>query len=66
MALIRKLVDGERFSSTNKENVRCAACKRDAEYQKVGVMQGQMDVCHKHTWLPVWQVVGMKHTVIKK
>ena len=32
MATIRKLVKGETFSTTNKEPVKCAACKRDAEY----------------------------------
>jgi len=63
MALIRELVSGEMFSSTNEENVRCAACKNNAEYQKVGVMEGVMEVCRVHTWRSVWKVRGMRGMV---
>ncbi|MHC4176030.1 MAG: hypothetical protein ACYSWU_00900 [Planctomycetota bacterium] len=64
MSLTRKLVDGEMFSTVNKEPVKCAACKRDAEYTKSALMEGDMEVCHTHRGLPVWRTVGMKHTVL--
>jgi len=63
MALIRELVSGEMFSTANKEPVKCAACKNVAEYQKVGVMEGVMEVCRAHRWRSVWKVRGMRGMV---
>ncbi len=68
MALIRKLVDGEMFSTTKSTEkktvpVRCAACTNVAEYRKVGVMEGEMEVCRVHRWRAVWKVRGMRGMV---